>query len=54
MSDAHDIGRRLTAADWPRIAEWLRVCPECRRVFCLAEPEAAAEWHYGHDCEVES
>jgi len=27
-------------------------CPECKRVFDLTKTEEAAEWFYGHDCEV--
>ena len=27
-------------------------CCECNRVFDLRGEEAAAEWLYGHDCEV--
>jgi len=26
-------------------------CPECGRVFDLLDPDDAAEYHYGHDCE---
>lgn len=26
-------------------------CPECGRVFDLANEDDAEEWHYGHDCE---
>ena len=26
-------------------------CPECGRVFDLANEADANEWHYGHDCE---
>jgi hypothetical protein len=28
-------------------------CPECGRVFDLANPLDAADWAYGHDCEDE-
>lgn len=27
-------------------------CPECRRTFDLLDRNDAAEWAYGHDCEV--
>lgn len=27
-------------------------CPECGRVFDLLDEDDAAEWYYGHDCEV--
>lgn len=27
-------------------------CIECGRVFDLTKESDAAEWHYGHDCEV--
>lgn len=27
-------------------------CPECGRVFDLADEDDAAEWAYGHDCEA--
>jgi len=27
-------------------------CPECNRVFDLTNKTDAAEWAYGHDCEV--
>ena len=27
-------------------------CNECGRVFDLSDETDAAEWHYGHDCEV--
>jgi hypothetical protein len=30
----------------------MRECPECNRVFDLSDPDDAAEWAYGHDCEV--
>lgn len=26
-------------------------CPECGRVFDLTDPDDAAEWGFGHDCE---
>ena len=26
-------------------------CPECDRIFDLADEDQAAEWYYGHDCE---
>lgn len=29
-------------------------CPECGRVFDLLDETDAAEWSYGHDCEVEA
>jgi hypothetical protein len=29
-------------------------CPECGRVFDLADETDAEEWAYGHDCEEES
>jgi hypothetical protein len=28
-------------------------CPECERVFDLANETDNAEWLYGHDCEGE-
>lgn len=28
------------------------VCPECGRLFDLADEAQASEWYYGHDCEV--
>lgn len=28
-------------------------CTECNRVFDLLDEDDAAEWAYGHDCEVE-
>lgn len=28
------------------------VCPECRVMFDLADEDEAAEWFYGHDCEL--
>ena len=31
---------------WP-----FQQCPECDRVFNLADPTDAEEWAYGHDCE---
>lgn len=46
-----ETARKISAADWAKIREFFRVCPECRRIFCLAEDDAAAEWYYGHDCE---
>lgn len=27
-------------------------CPECGRLFDLADEDDAAEWAYGHDCEA--
>jgi hypothetical protein len=27
-------------------------CAECGRVFDLLDEDDAAEWYYGHDCEV--
>ena len=30
------------------------VCPECWRVFDLADPVQAEEFYYEHDCEVTS
>lgn len=27
-------------------------CSECGRVFDLSDPVDAAEWSFGHDCEV--
>ena len=27
-------------------------CVECERVFDLMNTDDAAEWYYGHDCEV--
>ncbi len=27
-------------------------CPECGRWFDLLDPDEAAEWYAGHDCEV--
>ena len=27
-------------------------CPECGRVFDLLDPDDAAEWSTGHDCEA--
>ena len=27
-------------------------CPECGRVFDLTDKTDAAEWAFGHDCEV--
>lgn len=27
-------------------------CPECGRIFNLLDDDDAAEWYYGHDCEV--
>lgn len=27
-------------------------CPECGRVFDLTDEDDAAEWQFGHDCEV--
>ncbi len=27
-------------------------CPECDRIFDLLDETDAAEWAYGHDCEV--
>jgi len=29
-------------------------CPECDRVFDLANADDADEWYAGHDCEVEA
>jgi hypothetical protein len=29
-------------------------CPECRRVFDLADEDDAEEWAYGHDCEEDA
>jgi hypothetical protein len=29
-----------------------RRCSECARVFDMDDPEDAAEWQYGHDCEA--
>ena len=29
----------------------INVCPECERVFDLANETDHAEWLYGHDCE---
>ncbi len=29
-------------------------CPECGREFDLLDEQDAAEWAYGHDCEVGS
>lgn len=28
-------------------------CPECKRVFDLADETDAAEWACGHDCETQ-
>lgn len=28
-------------------------CTECHRVFDLIDEDDAAEWFYGHDCEVQ-
>lgn len=28
-----------------------RKCPECGRIFNVMDPEDAAEFYYGHDCE---
>lgn len=30
-----------------------RVCIECGRTFDMFDEEQSAEWHFGHDCEVE-
>lgn len=27
-------------------------CPECERRFDMLDPDDAAEWTYGHDCEA--
>ena len=29
-----------------------KVCQECARAFNLDDSRDAAEWYYGHDCEV--
>lgn len=29
------------------------ICPECHRVFNLNDPNDAADWYYGHDCEAQ-
>lgn len=54
---ANDRDLALSAAGVEKDS-WLRIdrrtCPECGRVFDLTEYGDAAEWAYGHDCEVES
>ena len=31
-----------------------RKCKECGRVFDLTNEDDSAEWHYGHDCEMDT
>jgi len=32
---------------------WVLTCVECGRLFDLLDATDAAEWTYGHDCEVD-
>jgi hypothetical protein len=36
----------------PRPVRTTATCPECGRVFDLADPTDAEELAYGHDCEA--
>ena len=38
--------------DW--VSNTQRTCAECGRKFDLMSEDDSSEWHYGHDCEVES
>lgn len=40
-------------ADWTGVARAMkRRCPECDRVFDMADEADADEWFNGHDCEA--
>ena len=39
-------------ADWKEEGDMTTTCPECDRVFDLLDPEDAAQFAYGHDCEA--
>ena len=53
-SQSHYVGSvNVQTGEWSNKLSNAARCGECGRVFDLTDEDDAAEWYYGHDCEVE-